>query len=245
MPLIFPNINDDPLKTALGTYAPPAVVSGGGPLGAIAQASSQPTAPQLPDSPFKTQDAVPVPSVLGSVSAPSRSSLALNSADNDVQRAQDQLQADTPKKYDYHAHGFGGNLLHVLGRVGNITGDILDPAATSLIPNSDLYNARRLAGDEANLQQQKQNQMSAQREADSVDNENANRAITQQGQDFEHERYDEGAPQRQATLANSQLENTKTQQEVDNLKLNNKPLDAAGVANLNDIYSSVLESAGH
>jgi hypothetical protein len=240
MPLLFPSIDGDtkPLKTLLGTYQPPQVVSGGGILGAISQA------PQLPDAPFQTQDNVALPSALGSVSAPSRSSLSLNSADNSVQAAQDKLSADTPKAYDYKQHGFGGNALHVLGRVGNIAGDILDPAATSLIPNSDLYNQRRLAGDEERLDKATSNQMGAQREADSVDNEQANRALAQQGQDFEHQRYDEGAPQRQATLANSQLENTKTQQEVADLKLNNKPLDAAGVSNLNDIYSTVLKSAG-
>src|ERR1700683_3186519 len=134
MPLIMPlppmssplDANGNPLATLPGYQAPQ--VNGPSVLGNV-------NAPTVSDI-IQPQANVPVPSVLGTVDAPSRSSLALNSADNDVQSAQDRVQADTPKPYDWHAHGVLGNIGHVITRAANIGGDILDPAATSLIPNS-------------------------------------------------------------------------------------------------------------
>ena len=187
LPLIFPPIQgptDDPTLANLLKTLPqaqsPAVVSGGGALGSINQAAQgsstfQPSTPALPDSPFQPQDTQPVPSVLGTVGAPSRSSLALNSANGDVQAAQDRISADTPKPYDWHAHGALGNIGHVAGRIGNIVGDVLDPAATALIPHSDLWNQGRLAADQGQLYKAQINQQAAQKESDTVDDNQATR----------------------------------------------------------------------
>jgi hypothetical protein len=114
-------------------------------------------------------------SILGTVGAPSGASLALNSADNAVQAAQDKLAGDAPKKYDYSAHGVLGNIGHVLARSANIAGDIVDPKATSLIPNSDLYNAHKRAGDLEEVDKATERQQAAQKESDTVSNEESNR----------------------------------------------------------------------
>lgn len=120
-------------------------------------------------------DAVPTPSVLGSVNAPSSSSLALNGVDNDVQAARDRVAADAPHKYDYSAHGVLGNIGHVIARTGNIVGDVLDPQATALIPNSDLYNARMRQTHMDELDKAQEKQAAAQKESDTTENESANR----------------------------------------------------------------------
>lgn len=143
-------------------------------------------------------DNVPTPGVLGSVSAPSSSSIALNSADNDVQAAKDRYAGDVPKKYDYSAHSVLGNVGHVLARTANIAGDILDPAATSLIPGSDLYNAHKRAGDLEEVDKANEKQMAAQKEADSVDNEQANR---EQKDDIESSKENQATAKTNAQLA--------------------------------------------
>lgn len=121
---------------------------------------------------------VPQASILGSVNGPSRADLALNAA-------QAKLQSDTPQKYDYSAHSVLGNVGHVLGRVGNIAGDILDPEAASLIPHSDLWNARRLYEDQGNVDTATKNQQESQRESNTVANEQANREAEQPLRDSE------------------------------------------------------------
>jgi hypothetical protein len=194
LPLILPlpamtDQDGNPLAK-LPSYQSPQVVSGPSVLGNV----NDPTSPNLTSPARATNVDYPTNSILGSVGIPSRASLSSTSADNDVQAAKDKLAADSPKPYDYHAHGVLGNIGHIAARVGNIAGDFLDPAATSLIPHSDLYNARVLAGDQANLQQQKENQQTAGRELDSVNNEQATR-------DAEQARFDAGAPGRAAELA--------------------------------------------
>lgn len=169
-------------------------------------------------------------SILGTVGAPSSSSLALNGADNDLQAAKDKVASDEPKKYDYSAHGVLGNIGHVLARSANIAGDILDPAATSLIPNSDLYNAHKRAGDLEEVDKATERQLAAQRESDAVGNEDANRAA-------EQSRFDAGAPQRDATLASTEASTDKTKQET-------KPLDESSAQTLNHLYGSKAFSAG-
>lgn len=175
-------------------------------------------------------DQVPVPGVLGSVAAPSGASVALNGADNDLQAAKDKVASDTPKKYDYSAHGVLGNIGHVLARSANIAGDILDPAATSLIPNSDLYNAHKRAGDIEEVDKANAKQLAAQKESDAVDNENAQRT-QQQGQ------FDAEAPGRDARTAEAQASTAKTEQET-------KPLSSSDAETLNHLYNSKGFSAG-
>lgn len=173
---------------------------------------------------------VPQDSILGNVSAPSSSSVALTGAGNALQAAQDKYKADTPQKYDYSAHGVLGNIGHVLGRVGNIAGDILDPEAASLIPHSDLWNARRLYEDQGDVDKATENQAGAQRESDTVNNEQANR-------DAEQSKFDAEAPNRAASLASTEAGTAKTQQET-------TPLDAGSAATLNHLYNSKAFSAG-
>lgn len=180
------------------------------------------------------------PGILGSVNAPSSASLALNGADNNLQAAQSKLEGDRPKKYDYSAHGVLGNVGHVLGRVANVAGDILDPAATSLIPGSDLNNAYKLSGDQEDVDKATGAQQSAQRESDSVDNEAASRADAQGERATAEQHYEDADPQRQATLKNTQLEGEKAQLDL----TNGKPLDQAGVDNLSDIYGGVMKASG-
>lgn len=175
-------------------------------------------------------DQVPVPGVLGSVAAPSSASLTLNGADNDLQAAKDKLASDAPKKYDYSAHGVLGNVGHVLARSANVVGDILDPAATSLIPNSDLYNAHKRAGDQEEVDKLNEKQLAAQRESDSVENENAQRT-QQQGQ------FDAEQPSRDARTAETAASTAKTEQET-------KPLDSSSAETLNHLYNSKAFSAG-
>lgn len=167
---------------------------------------------------------------LGSVSAPSGASMALNGADNDLQAAKDKVAGDAPKKYDYSAHGVLGNIGHVIARTGNIVGDILDPAATSLIPNSDLYNAHKRAGDIEEVDKAQARQLEAQRESDAVGNEQANR-------DQSASQFSAGQPQRDATLAATEAGTAKTQEET-------KPLDANSAATLNHLYNSKAFTAG-
>lgn len=169
-------------------------------------------------------------SILGSVGAPSGASLALNSADNTLQAAQDKLKADTPHKYDYSAHGVLGNVGHVIGRFGNIAGDILDPAATARIPGSDLNNEEKLATDRAAVDKATGHQETSQRESDAVTNEQANRDAAQS-------KFDAEAPQREATLASTQATTGKTQQET-------APLTEGSAATLNQLYGSKGFSAG-
>jgi hypothetical protein len=173
---------------------------------------------------------VPQDSILGNVSAPSSSSVALTGAGNALQAAQDKYKADTPQKYDYSAHGVLGNIGHVLGRVGNIAGDILDPEAASLIPHSDLWNARRLYEDQGDVDKATENQAGAQRESDTVNNEQANR-------DAEQSKFDAEAPNRAAALASTEAGTAKTQQET-------TPLDVSSAATLNHLYNSKAFSAG-
>jgi hypothetical protein len=89
-----------------------------------------------------------------------------------------QGQADTPQKYDWHAHGPLGNVGHVIARVGNIAGDILDPRASALVP-SDLWNERKQTADKADIQQKTENAQTAGRELDTVNNERATRDFDQ------------------------------------------------------------------
>lgn len=133
---------------------------------------------QSPTAMVTPNDQVAAPSVLGSVSSPSAGSVALTGAQN-------QLQADTPQKYDYSSHGVLGNIGHVLERFGNIAGDVLDPGATSLIPGSDLFKMRQLHQDHALLQQAQENKEAEQRESDSVNNESSNREQKQSEFDAE------------------------------------------------------------
>ena len=232
---------DDTLAKLLATYQAPDVTSGGGALGTIAQAklgasTAQPTLPEVAAAhglDLQTQDPVAMPdqsSILGSVGAPSQASQNLTAAEN-------KRQADTPTPYDYHAHGWLGNVGHVLGRIGNITGDILDPEATSLIPNSDLFNARRLAGDNADVQQQTENVAAEKKEQDAVDSETANR---QQRTD----QFDAEAPERTARVAEANANTQKATTETNNLVAANKPLDSAGADKLNKLWGTDVYTPG-
>lgn len=147
-----------------------------------------------PDDPQQ----VPQASILGSVNAPSSADLALNGANSTLQSARDKYAADTPQKYDYSAHGVLGNIGHVIGRVGNIAGDILDPEAASLIPHSDLWNARKLFEDQQDVDKATGDQQSAQKESDTVANEGANR---EQKGDIESSKEDLATTKTNAQLA--------------------------------------------
>ena len=46
---------------------------------------------------------------------------------------------------------FGGKVGHVLGRIGNIAGDILAPATMAMIPGTDIYNRMQVNRAERNL----------------------------------------------------------------------------------------------
>lgn len=102
-----------------------------------------------------------------------------------VQAALGKVQTDTPQPYDYSAHSVLGNVGHVLGRVGNIAGDILDPRVTPLIPGTDEYKERRLSEDQGELDKASQRQQMAQSESDRVANETANRTAEQPLRDSE------------------------------------------------------------
>lgn len=147
--------------------------------------------PYAASATVQPQEQTPVPSVLGSVNAPSDGSVALTGAQN-------KLQADTPQKYDYSSHGVLGNIGHVLERFGNIAGDVLDPGATSLIPGSDLFKARQVHQDQALIQQAQENKDAEQKEQDAVDNESANR---EQKGDVESAKQDTATAKTAAQLA--------------------------------------------
>jgi hypothetical protein len=146
---------------------------------------------QSPTALVQPDDQVPVPSVLGSVNAPSSGSLALTDAQN-------KLQADSPQQYHYGAHGVLGNVGHVLERFGNIAGDILDPGATALIPGSDLFKQRQMAQDRSLVQQAQENKAAEQKEQDTVANEQANR---EQKGDIESGKEDVATAKTNAALA--------------------------------------------
>ena len=161
MPTIFPPIHTDDQQTLANLFAsvPPPVVSGPAPnLGNSALGSVSSTVPTLP------------------ATAPALVQGPVDLAQRDVTAAQSKLAADTPQPYDYHQHGVLGNIGHIAGRIGNIAGDILDPGATALIPHSDLWNARRLAGDQEQLSQAQGRQDAIQREQDQVDERSQDRA---------------------------------------------------------------------
>lgn len=152
--------------------------------------------PPIQQSPQRTDmvtpdDQVAVPSVLGSVNAPSTGSVALTGAQN-------QLQADTPQQYHYGAHGVFSNIGHVLERFGNIAGDVLDPGATSLISGSDLFKARQMYQDHSLIQQAQENKLAEDKEADTVANESANR---EQKGDLDEAKQDTAATKTAAALA--------------------------------------------
>lgn len=158
--------------------------------------------PYAASATVQPEDNVPVPGVLGSVSAPSQASLALV---ND----QNKLQADTPQKYDYSSHGVLGNVAHVLERFGNIAGDVLDPGATSLIPGSDLFKRRQVAQDQRMIQTDMENKANEQKESDAVESEGANRQEKQS--EFEAEAPDRAAKTRNENAQASLAENGKYQ----------------------------------
>jgi hypothetical protein len=176
--------DDDAVNKLLASYTSPQVVSSGQAALQAAQAPAdlqtttpsvlgKVTSPGTGSAPGSDSVAYALPSIASPNASPSDQGLV--DEKNSLQASQIQKAADTPEKYDYHAHGFGGNALHVLGRIGNIAGDILAPGQTSLIPGSDLFNARRLAGDNADVKQKAADVANAQKEADAVQNEQANR----------------------------------------------------------------------
>ena len=182
-------------------------------------------------------DPVAIPSVLGSVGATPASAVALVGAQNDLQAAKDKMTADTPKKYDYSAHSVLGNVGHVLGRFGNIAGDILDPEATARIPGSDLNTKEKLATDQANVDKATTNQAGAQRESDSVANETANR-------DQSEAHFQAEAPEREASLASTNANTLRAQQETAASVAQNKPLDDTAARTLNQAWGTNLFTPG-
>jgi hypothetical protein len=72
--------------------------------------------------------------------------------------------------------GVLGKVGHVLGRVANVAGDILDPAATSLIPGSDLNNQRQAKQNQGWIDKAEEGQLRKAQE-DNLESEAAERGL--------------------------------------------------------------------
>jgi hypothetical protein len=157
---------DDTLKKLLASYQAPTVLSSGqAALNAALQptdaSTSSPsvlgkiTSPGTGVAPSSDSIAYALPRIPSPNATPSEQGLV--DSQNSLQDAQIHRSSLDKPKYDFSQHGVLGNIGHVLGRIGNIGGDILDPEATSLIPNSDLFNAHQKAGADAEVQKQTEN----------------------------------------------------------------------------------------
>lgn len=166
----------------------------------------------------------PQSAILGTVAAPSRAKLAFDAANQGIDAAKAKLAADTPQKYDYSAHSVLGNIGHVIGRFGNIAGDIVDPNATARIPGSDLNNEKKMEQDREGIRSATADATAAGRESDVVGNEQANR-------DAEQGRFNAGSDQRDATLDATKANTDKTREET-------APLTASQAAMMNALYGS-------
>src|ERR1700689_77292 len=104
------------------------------------QAQSVPTAPNIPSTPQAMQP--PLRPIGGAPqSQPQKPPPMVGSSEdygNQIQAMRDK-QNDPWGSPDNHP-GVLGKIGHVLGRVGNIAGDIVAPATMSLIPGTDLNN---------------------------------------------------------------------------------------------------------
>jgi hypothetical protein len=88
-----------------------------------------PTSPQLPALNFKQRQALPTVSE----GTPAGSSAFYG---NKIARIEDQ-EANPRGSADNHS-GWPGKIEHVLSKIGNIAGDVADPAAMARIPGTDL-----------------------------------------------------------------------------------------------------------